>query len=61
MKKRFNFFYLVAVLDVILAVIRFAKGDMLMGAMWICVGISMLLLGGLGFAKRKMDEDENRV
>lgn len=58
MKKRVNFFYLVAVLDIILAVIRFAKGDMSMGTMWICVGISMFFLGRLGFGKRKTDKNK---
>ena len=60
MKKRFNIFYLVAVLDIIMAVIRFVEDDMLIGFMWICSGILMFLVGGLDFGKGKKNKDETK-
>lgn len=61
MKKRFNIFYLVAMLYVILAVIRFVQKDVLMGVAWIGCGILMFLVGGLDIAKRKKGSCENEA
>ena len=53
MKKRFPIFYLLAALDVILAVFRFVKGDISMGLMYLGLGFMFVVLESIDIDKEK--------
>lgn len=62
MKKQFNFYYLLTILDVILAINRFMSGDILMGISMLCVGIALFRVGRLEVLEAQEGdcEDEER-
>lgn len=62
MKKQFNFYYLLTILDVILAIKRFMSGDILMGISMLCVGIALFRVGRLEALKAQEGDcaDEER-
>ena len=56
MKKRFPIFYLLAALDVILAVFRFVKGDISMGLMYLGLGFMFVVLESIDIDKEKKSD-----
>ncbi len=59
MKKQFNFYYLLTILDVILAIKRFMSGDILIGISMLCVGIALFRVGRLEALKAQEGEHED--
>ncbi len=58
MKKRFPIFYLLAALDVILAVFRFVKGDISMGLMYLGLGFMFIVLESIDIDKEKKQKSD---
>ena len=58
MKKRFPIFYLLAALDVILAVFRFVKGDISMGLMYLGLGFMFVVLESIDIDKEKKQKSD---